>query len=197
VQLARRLLEDSPHVFLIGDGAERFALECGFTLVENDELITPERRQQYQALEGQADKLVALDEPPLGTVGAVARDQAGRLAAATSTGGIGGKLYGRVGDSPIVGAGVWADSHVAISCTGFGEYFVRAAAAAQVSLRMQLAGEGLAAAADVALADVAALGGWGGLIAVGADGQIAMPFRSQGMKRAALYPDGRIVSEVF
>jgi L-asparaginase / beta-aspartyl-peptidase len=132
-----------------------------------------------------------------GTVGCVALDETGAIAAATSTGGTHGKLYGRVGDSPIVGAGVWADDKVGVSCTGGGEFFIRAAAAAQVAFRLKLAGQGLADAAAAALADVHAVGGDGGLIALSATGEIAMPFNTAGMKRAALHWDGRITSEVF
>jgi len=136
-------------------------------------------------------------EPATGTVGCLALDRFGALGAGTSTGGVFGKLAGRVGDSPIPGAGVWADEAVAVSCTGTGEMFVRAAVAAQVAFRMRFGGESLAAATDAALAEVAALGGEGGLIALSAAGEIVMPYNSAGMKRAALYPDGGIVSEVF
>jgi L-asparaginase/beta-aspartyl-peptidase (threonine type) len=132
-----------------------------------------------------------------GTVGCVALDETGAIAAATSTGGTHGKLYGRVGDSPIVGAGVWADENVGVSCTGGGEYFIRAAAAAQVAFRMKLAGQSLHDATLAALADLHSLGGDGGIIALNAAGEIAMPYNTAGMKRAALYPDGRIASEVF
>ena len=132
-----------------------------------------------------------------GTVGCVVRDAQGHLAAGTSTGGVFGKLAGRVGDTPIPGAGVWADHRAAVSCTGQGEYFIRTAAAVQVGLRMRLAGESLQAATQAALHEIKALGGEGGMIAVDADGEIAMPFVSEGMKRAALYPDGRIVAEAF
>ena len=183
IRAARAVMDRTPNVMLAGEGAAAFATAQGLTPAP-PAWFTPVHARETAS-------------PGTGTVGCVALDETGALAAATSTGGIGGKLYGRVGDSPIVGAGVWADSRVAISCTGFGEYFVRAAAAAQLSFRMQLAGQGLGDAADAALADVVALGGWGGLIAVSATGEIAMPFRSQGMKRAALYPDGRIISEVF
>jgi L-asparaginase/beta-aspartyl-peptidase (threonine type) len=133
----------------------------------------------------------------VGTVGCVALDETGALAAATSTGGTEGKLFGRVGDSPIVGAGVWADDRVAISCTGTGEMFVRTATAAQIAFRLRFAGQGLAEAAEAALADVKSLQGWGGLIALTASGEIATPFNSQGMKRAVLAPDGTISSAVF
>ena len=132
-----------------------------------------------------------------GTVGCVVRDAAGRLAAATSTGGVYGKLYGRVGDSPIPGAGVWADNHAAVSCTGTGEMFLRVAVAAQVAHRVAWAGESLPEAAAAALADMQSLGGEGGLIAVGAKGDPVLPFVSQGMKRAALMSDGSILAEAF
>jgi len=188
VQLARRLLEDSPHVFLIGDGAESYALECGFNLIANDELITPERRQQYQALDGQADKLVALDEPPLGTVGAVARDQAGRLAAATSTGGIGGKRPGRVGDSPVIGAGTYADNlSCAVSTTGHGEWFLRTVQAYDIAARLRYGGASLDDAVYEAVSRrLTSLGADGGLIAVDASGHIAFGFNTPLMFRASV-----------
>jgi L-asparaginase/beta-aspartyl-peptidase (threonine type) len=136
-------------------------------------------------------------EPSVGTVGCVALDAAGELAAGTSTGGTLGKLPGRVGDTPIVGAGVWADEAVAVSCTGEGELFIRAVVAAQIGHRMRFGGEPVGAAATAALAEVAALGGWGGLIALSAKGEIATPFNSPGMKRAWLGPDGEIHASVF
>ncbi|HEX7760647.1 MAG TPA: isoaspartyl peptidase/L-asparaginase, partial [Caulobacteraceae bacterium] len=132
-----------------------------------------------------------------GTVGCVVRDGEGRLAAATSTGGVFNKRLGRVGDTPIPGAGTWADDTVAVSCTGLGEYFIRTVAAAQVSFRMKLAGQDLAAATQGVLDDIRSLGGDGGLIAVTADGRIVTPYNSKGMKRAVLTADGEIRSEVF
>jgi L-asparaginase/beta-aspartyl-peptidase (threonine type) len=125
------------------------------------------------------------------------RDDQGRLAAATSTGGVFGKLPGRVGDSPLIGAGCWADQVAAVSCTGQGEYFIRVAAAAQLAHRMRFGGQSLAEAADAVLDQIRKLGGDGGLIAIGADGAVAMPYVSAGMKRAALSPDGDIVSLAF
>ena len=183
IRAARAVMEKTPHVMLAGDGAAAFAAEQGLEQV-GPEWFTPLRAAVARA-------------HSTGTVGCVALDETGAIAAATSTGGTHGKLYGRVGDSPIIGAGCWADERVGVSCTGGGEYFMRAVAAAQVAFRMKLAGEGLSAAAAGALADVRALGGEGGLVALSASGEIAMPFSSQGMKRAALHPDGRIVSEVF
>jgi isoaspartyl peptidase/L-asparaginase-like protein (Ntn-hydrolase superfamily) len=183
IRAARAVMEKTPHVMLAGDGAASFAAEQGL------ERVAPEWFTPLRAAVAQAHST--------GTVGCVALDETGAIAAATSTGGTHGKLYGRVGDSPIIGAGCWADERVGVSCTGGGEYFIRAVVAAQVAFRMKLASEGLDAAAAGALADVHALGGQGGLIALSATGEIAMPFNSQGMKRAALHPDGRIVSEVF
>ena len=184
VRAARRVMEETPHVMLAGDGAAAFAAAQGLEPVTPD-WFTPVRR-------GGAPSPHAT-----GTVGCVALDRAGALAAATSTAGVFGKMLGRIGDSPIIGAGTWADDRVAVSCTGGGEFFIRAAAAAQVGFRLRLAGESLAAATDAALADVASLGGGGGLIALGTDGEIAMPFNTAGMKRAVLYLDGRVEAAVF
>jgi isoaspartyl peptidase/L-asparaginase-like protein (Ntn-hydrolase superfamily) len=183
IRAARAVMETTPHVMLAGEGAAAFAAAQELERVTPD-WFTPARSAETRSAS-------------TGTVGCVALDESGALAAATSTGGTSGKLAGRVGDSPIVGAGVWADERVAISCTGVGEYFMRTATAAQIAFRLSLAGQTLADAADAALADVVALGGWGGLIALSATGEIAMPFRSQGMKRAALTPDGTITSAVF
>lgn len=196
VQLARRVLEDSDHVFLVGDGAERFAAEAGFSLVNNDVLITPDRRQQYQALRQQllqtgadgAARAVALDEPPLGTVGAVARDHSGRLAAATSTGGTAGKRRGRVGDSPVIGAGTYADNQsCAVSATGHGEWFLRTVQAFDIAARLRYGGYGLAAAvAEAVNGRLAALGADGGLIAVDRHGEIAIGHNTPIMFRGSV-----------
>jgi L-asparaginase/beta-aspartyl-peptidase (threonine type) len=183
IRAARAVMEKTDHVMLAGEGAAEFAARQGLQTVEAD-WFTPARS-------------ASAARHSTGTVGCVALDETGALAAATSTGGTHGKLYGRVGDSPIVGAGVWADPRVGVSCTGWGEYFIRAAAAAQLAFRVQFGGQDIAAAAHAALADVAALGGDGGLIALSARGEIVMPFTSQGMKRAALHPDGRIEVAVF
>jgi isoaspartyl peptidase/L-asparaginase-like protein (Ntn-hydrolase superfamily) len=183
IRAARAVMERTPHVMLAGDGAAAFAAKQGLERV-GPEWFTPVRARGEQA-------------HTTGTVGCVALDETGAIAAATSTGGTHGKLFGRVGDSPIVGAGVWADERVGVSCTGGGEFFIRAAAAAQVAFRMKLAGQSLAEATAATLADVHAVGGDGGLIALDAKGEIAMPYNTAGMKRAALFPDGRIVSEVF
>jgi beta-aspartyl-peptidase (threonine type) len=196
VQLARRILEDSAHVFLIGEGAERFAAQCGLRLVSNDSLITPDRQQQYQALKEQllaargsaATQVLALDEPPLGTVGAVARDHEGRLAAATSTGGTAGKRPGRVGDSPVIGAGTYADNHTcAVSATGHGEWFLRTVQAHDIAARLRYGGYRLdAAIAEAVTQRLAALGADGGLIAVDHRGDIVMRHNTPIMFRASV-----------
>ena len=189
IAVARAVLEKTPHVLLAGAGAAAFAEAQGLAEIANPDA--------WFTRAGARDSNYPPGALAHGTVGCVARDAYGRLAAATSTAGVFGKLFGRVGDSPIVGAGCWADGRVAVSCTGQGEYFQRLVTAAEVAHRMGFAGQDLVTATDAALDAVAALGGEGGLIAVDRDGAIALPFRSQGMKRAAAYADGRIVSEAF
>jgi isoaspartyl peptidase/L-asparaginase-like protein (Ntn-hydrolase superfamily) len=188
IRAARAVMERTPHALLAGDGAAAFAAAEGLErIADPDAWFTPAWRGADAEATGSA----------VGTVGCLALDEVGALAAGTSTGGTFGKLPGRVGDSPIPGAGTWADETVAVSCTGEGEMFVRAAVAAQIAHRMRFAGAGLGDACRAALADVRSLGGMGGLIALSAAGEIATPFISKGMKRAALGPDGSIVSEVF
>ena len=188
IAVARAVMEKTPHVLLAGGGAAAFAREQGLAAIEDESAWFTGFQQ--------ARGLVA-NEKPHGTVGCVALDRAGRLAAATSTGGTRGKFYGRVGDSPIIGAGTWADHDVAVSCTGIGEAFIRVAAAAQLAFRVRLAGQDVLEAGKAVLAEALAQGGDGGLIAVDRRGRIATPFTSQGMARAALHPDGRISVEVF
>jgi len=181
IEVARAVMDETPYVMLAGAGAAVFAREQGLAMVDDP-------ASYYVA----ASKLPppAPGELVHGTVGAVARDKNGCLAAATSTGGVIGKMPGRVGDTPLIGAGTWADERVAISCTGQGEYFIRAAVAADISARMAYAGMSVDAAAAGALADMARQGGDGGLIAIDAEGRIAMPFVSEGMKRAWIDGDG-------
>jgi len=181
ISLARRLMEEGPHVFLSGKGADDFARDLGLEQVENSWFEIAERRRQLNELlaEGGFD-----DEVKYGTVGAVAVDDQGHIAAATSTGGLTAKRWGRVGDSPLIGAGTYADDRsAAISATGSGEYFIRTVAAHQLAERMRLGGETLQQALDGVLADIAGLGGKGGLIAVGPNGQAAWGFTTPGMYR--------------
>ncbi|HEX8233617.1 MAG TPA: isoaspartyl peptidase/L-asparaginase [Caulobacteraceae bacterium] len=187
IAAARAAMETTPHVMFIGQGACRLAEAQGLERIKNE---------AEWFLHTDLD-LAEVNRLSHGTVGCVALDQEGGLAAATSTGGVFGKPLGRVGDAPLIGAGTWADDRVAVSCTGLGEYFIRAAAAHQLAARVRYGGDSLLGAAEAVLDEVKALGGDGGLIALDRDGAIAMPFNSQGMKRAALHPDGRITAEVF
>jgi L-asparaginase/beta-aspartyl-peptidase (threonine type) len=180
VAAARAVMEKTPHVLLAGDGATRFAREMGLPAIGDDAGFF----RMPVGVE-QADIDVDSDSLGHGTVGAVALDRAGRLAAATSTGGLFGKRPGRVGDTPIPGAGTWADGDIAISCTGVGEHFILAGGAGDMAARMRYGGMPARAAADAMLASVARLGGDGGLIAVGADGIPIFAWNSGGLKRAA------------
>lgn len=192
---ARLVLEQSPHVLLIGEGAEAFAASYGMARVENDLFSTTERRLQLQ--QAQADDEILLDHgaAPLderhkmGTVGAVALDIAGNLAAATSTGGMTNKLPGRVGDSPLPGAGCYANNaSVAVSCTGTGEVFIRTQAAYDIAALMEYANLSLHEACErVVMEKLPALGGSGGLIAIDREGNVVLPFNSEGMYRAWCY----------
>ena len=196
VLLARAVMEKSPHVLLVGDGAEQFAAEQGIALVDPSYFRTEERWQQLQKAleEDAAGKRAATGMATLrhfGTVGAVARDSQGRLAAATSTGGMTNKRWGRVGDSPIIGAGTYANADCAVSGTGWGEYYLRVAAARDICLRMSLLGESAAVAGQTVIEDeIPSLGGDGGAIVLGADGEVAMPFNTEGMYRGWIGSDG-------
>jgi beta-aspartyl-peptidase (threonine type) len=185
---ARAVMEHTPHVMLAGAGAERFARSQRLAMVP------PEYFHTARELAALRRKLAN----PAGTVGAVALDAAGNLAAGTSTGGYTGKMPGRIGDSPVIGAGTYADNRCcAVSGTGMGELFIRGVIAYEVAARMRYLGEPLSRAASGALATVKRLGGSGGLIAVDRRGNIAMPFNSQGMYRAALRRDGRRLVAIY
>jgi isoaspartyl peptidase/L-asparaginase-like protein (Ntn-hydrolase superfamily) len=186
---ARAVMEETPNVMLAGQGAIDFARGQGLETVEDPEA--------WFTRAGAFEDNHPPETLPTGTVGCVVRDAEGRLAAATSTAGVFGKRPGRVGDSPIIGAGAWADGYAAVSCTGQGEYFIRTAVAAQIAHRVRFGGESLESAARAAIQGVADLGGHGGLVSVDRDGNVAMPFASSGLKRAALLLDGAIVSEAF
>jgi L-asparaginase / beta-aspartyl-peptidase len=193
IELARRVMEKSRHVLLVGAGAEEFALEEQFTLVPNHYFRTAARLEQLE-LEQRGQRVSDLVPPgSQGTVGAVARDADGNLAAATSTGGLTNKRPGRVGDSPIIGAGTYAKNGVcAVSATGHGEYFIRAVAAHHVCAAVEYRGLSLEQAVHELLHGIlGGLGGDGGLIAVGGDGRLVMDFTSEGMFRGARDSHGR------
>ena len=187
IELARTVMEQSEYVMLSGAGAEEFAVSRGFALVPNAYFHTPERWRQLERIRSGEAGLSALTISHVGTVGAVALDGNGRLAAATSTGGMTGKRYNRIGDSPIIGAGTYADDRsCAVSATGHGEVFIRAAVAHDICARMRFGGRSLGTAVrEVVLEELPALRGEGGVIAIDAGGEIAMEFNSEGMFRAS------------
>jgi len=187
VLLARAVMERSEHVMLAGAGAEEFAASQGFSFVPQSYFHTPERWRQLERIRGGDSGLSGHTISHVGTVGAVALDSSGNLAAATSTGGMTGKRFQRIGDSPIIGAGTYADDRsCAVSATGHGEIFIRAAVAHDVCARMRFGGRSVGEAArQVIFGELAALGGEGGVIAIDPRGEIAMEFNSEGMFRAS------------
>jgi len=202
ILLARAVMERSRHVMLVGEGAEAFADAMGVERVDPAYFHTEFRWQALQkakaAESSGAAVRSAVPDAYFGTVGAVARDRKGRLAAATSTGGMTNKRWGRVGDAPIIGAGTWADRGCAVSATGWGEFFIRLAVAHDICARRAYGGASLSAAADeVIMQRVPALGGDGGVIAVDADGNIALPFNTAGMYRGWIRGDGTRATAIF
>jgi beta-aspartyl-peptidase (threonine type) len=194
IGLARAVMEKSPHVLLAGEGADLFSKEQGHEQVANDYFSTVDRRQQLEELK--TKKVSALEvEYKYGTVGAVALDAKGHVAAATSTGGTTGKRWGRVGDSPLIGAGTYADDRAcAVSATGAGEYFIRAGAAHEICARMRLKGESAQAAADAVIAEIGSLGGDGGVIVLSPKGERVYSFNTKGMYRGMADKAGRSVA---
>ncbi|MBT8426544.1 MAG: isoaspartyl peptidase/L-asparaginase [Erythrobacter sp.] len=186
ITAARKVMEDSPHVLMGRGGAEEFALENGLEQVPNTWFVTAERRRQLDELLAKGSE--AFDaEIKYGTIGAVAVDNDGHVAAATSTGGLTAKRWGRIGDSPLIGAGTYADDRAAaVSATGLGEVFIRAAAAHDVCARMRYCSDGLQTALDKVLADIKSMGGTGGLIAVSPSGEAAWSHTTPGMYRAVI-----------
>ncbi|MFU8820270.1 MAG: isoaspartyl peptidase/L-asparaginase family protein [Gammaproteobacteria bacterium] len=189
VLLARRVMEASPHVFLAGQGALEFAIDQGLELKPAEWFWTERRWQQMQRATLRGALPTEPSEGRFGTVGAVALDAAGHLAAATSTGGTTAKRYGRLGDVPVIGAGTWADGECAVSATGDGEYFIRAAAAHAICARVALAGATPGEAAATVLAEIRELGGLGGVIVVDRTGRSSLLFSTEGMYRG--HADGR------
>lgn len=200
IALARAVMDHSPHVMLVGEGADAWANERGLAQVANEHFHTDRRREQLERR--QREEQAAL--PPrfvdrVGTVGCVALDAEGHLAAGTSTGGMTNKRWGRVGDSPIVGAGTWADdSTCAISATGHGEYFIRAAVAHDIHARMAHGGRDLETAADEVIQGVLGeLGGSGGVVAMDRDGRVVYSFNSEGMYRGSIDAAGEVEVAIY
>jgi beta-aspartyl-peptidase (threonine type) len=197
VSLARRVMEDSPHVLLSREGADGFSREQGIEQAGADWFEVAERRRQLEELKARGADHFDIDMK-YGTVGAVARDKAGHVAAATSTGGITGKRWGRIGDSPLIGAGTYADDRAgAVSATGSGEFFIRAVVAHEICARARLAGQDVLSAARATIADMGALGGTGGVIVVGPDGRGGWAFNSKGMYRGKVSSDHEPVVALY
>lgn len=205
INLARLVMEKSGHVMMDGEGAEAFAAANGVELVDQKYFYTEERWQALQKMKGAeksgevgGKKFIVTDQDRHGTVGAVALDKNGNLAAATSTGGTTNKKIGRVGDSPIIGGGTYANNTTcAVSATGDGEYFIRSVVAHDISALMEYRGMKLQEAAQMVLDKVAKIGGTGGLIAIDHDGNIALPFNTSGMYRGHVGVDGEFVVEIY
>jgi L-asparaginase / beta-aspartyl-peptidase len=205
ISLARLVMDKSPHVMLDCAGAEAFARENGIELVDEKYFFTQQRWDALQKIKEAekhggvgGKKFIISEEDRHGTVGAVALDQEGNLAAATSTGGMTNKRPGRIGDTPVIGAGTYANNQTcAVSCTGDGEYFIRAAVAHEVSALMEYRGMKLQEAAQTALDAAKKIGGSGGLIAIDKNGEIALPFNTNGMYRGYVDPTGKFVTEIY
>ena len=192
---ARAVMDQSEHVMFAGEGADAFAESVGLDMVDNS-YFTTERREQ--ALDRVLRSRERTDADRHGTVGAVALDSEGNIAAATTTGGMTAKAAGRIGDSPLIGAATYAQNGLcAVSATGHGEYFIRVGVAKTICARVELAGDDIKAAAENALGQVADLGGDGGVIVMGADGQYAYAFNSKGMYRGMMDASGALETDIF
>jgi L-asparaginase / beta-aspartyl-peptidase len=189
VKLARRVMDSSAHVFLIGNGAEIFATEQGLEKVPNAYFITHRMKSKYEETK---------KNDPRGTVGAVAMDKKGNIAAATSTGGMWGKRYGRAGDVPVIGSGTYADNRTCgVSCTGWGEYFIRNSAAFQVNSRMAYGKATLEQGVTATLKEIKDLGGDGGIIAIDKDGNYTLQYNTSAMFRGAVGKDGKYEVKIW
>lgn len=203
ISLARKVMDESPHVLLSGPGADVFGSEQGLETKERPWFVTPHRQEQLRILKAKEERRVAsaglgINEHKFGTVGAVALDERGHLAAGTTTGGMARKAWGRIGDSPIIGAGTWAaDATCAVSCTGHGEFFIRKAIAHQIHSRMAFGGAGIGGAARATvLEELPKGGGSGGCVALDAKGRMAAPFTTPGMYRGWIDSEGRVTVRI-
>ncbi len=199
IRAARKVMTDSPHVLLSGQGADQFAKSQGLAIETPAYFRTERRWKQLERIRDSKGTELDHGSKKKGTVGAVALDRHGNLAAGTSTGGMTNKRWGRIGDSPIIGAGTYArNATAAVSCTGHGEYFIREAVAASVSARMELAGQSVQAASDAIIhGRLKTMGCSGGLVAMDGQGNVAMPFNTGGMYRGYLRSDGQLVVHIW
>lgn len=198
IELARLVMDKSPHVMLVGAGAEEFAKLQGVEMVPNEYFVTPVRKRQLERLLRGAVTTKENDLAAFGTVGAVALDSAGNLAAATSTGGMTGKRWGRVGDSPIIGAGTYANNaSCAVSATGHGEFFIRTVVAHDICAQVEYLKIPLSKASASVLAKMKSLGGNGGVIAIDPQGEVVLDFNSEGMFRGVATSKGRREVAIF
>ncbi len=205
INLALSVMNDSPHVLLSGEGVEEFAREQGFEMMDHSYFYTEKRFQSLQKVkEREKENKISFNDPfiknsKFGTVGCVALDKNGNLAAGTSTGGMTNKRWNRIGDSPIIGAGTYANNATcAVSSTGWGEYFIRAMVAHDISAMMEYKGVTLQEAAhEVIQNKVPALGGDGGIVAIDKDGNIAMEFNTLGMFRAHMNAEGELIIKIY
>lgn len=207
IKAAIAVMQNSPHVLLVGKGAETFAAEQKLEIVSPDYFYTKDRYQSLQKFLKKNENKKSTSSTPkpsflevdykFGTVGAVALDKDGNLAAGTSTGGMTGKKWNRVGDSPLIGAGTYANQWVGVSGTGWGEYFIRTTAARTLAAKMQYQGKDIQTAGSEVIAEIEALGGDGGLIALDKNGNVAMPFNTAGMYRGTVTRDGKIEVQIY
>jgi len=192
ILLARAVMDDPDIVMLAGPGADAFGKSKRIPQVSREWFRTPQRVEDWKSARAVRSSAVSGPERHIGTVGAVALDRNGKLAAATSTGGRTNKPVGRIGDAPIIGAGTWADARCGVSATGWGEYFIRLAVAHEICARVAYRGEGVEPAARGVLDEVKAMGGDGGVIVLDADGNAALPYNTGGMYRAQVRADGTV-----
>jgi L-asparaginase / beta-aspartyl-peptidase len=208
ISAARAVMEKSEHVMMVGAGAEQFAKETGMEIVKPEYFRTEERWQQLQNAIKEDEQKAKLDhssrkagvinvDNKFGTVGCVVLDKSGFIAAGTSTGGMTNKKYGRVGDSPIIGAGTYANETVGISCTGWGEFYIRSVVAHDLAAQMEYKGLTVQDAGRSVISKVGKLGGDGGLIALDRNGNVTMPFNTEGMYRGTITSEGKITIEIY
>ena len=197
IKLARKVAEETDHVLLVGDGAEAFAKNAGIEIVDSSYFYHEERLQRVRNLKKNVSKFYKKSDK-IGTVGAVALDKMGNISAATSTGGMTNKLPGRVGDSPIIGSGTWAQNGVCgVSSTGHGEYFIKYQVAREVCIRMEYLNQSLSKSSSSIINELADIGGSGGLIAIDSKGNISTPFNTKGMIRGSQTNKMELSSEIY